>query len=66
MGELVSSHRNSEGEMATIERVRCGEFAGQLMLCIYDDETPTVALTLLDAGLAEWLTSTIAAEQVAS
>ena len=60
MGELVSSHRNSERELTTIERVRNGEFAGRLILCIYDDEgLGTIAPTLLDDGMLRWLAEQI-------
>lgn len=54
-GDLVSQHRNTESELITVERVRAGPFAGQVVLCIYDDATPTVAPTLLDADTRRWL-----------
>lgn len=56
IGGLISSHRNSEGELVTIERVRGGEFSDRLVLCVYDDDTSAVAPTLLDSGLHRWLT----------
>jgi hypothetical protein len=65
MAEIVSVHRNSEGEKITIERVTSGAFKGRLILCIYDDDNstdwraklgqPTCAPMLLDEGTADWL-----------
>jgi hypothetical protein len=56
MGELVSQHRNGEGELATIERcINPGPYKGALLFCLYDDETPTVAPMLLDVDTVEWL-----------
>lgn len=59
---LVSSHRNDERELITIERMRDDHplFPNALILCIYDDDTPTVAPTLLDAGTVEWLKEQLA------
>jgi hypothetical protein len=54
-GEVIAQHRNSEGELATVERVWRGEHANQLLLCLYDEATPTVAPMLLDEGTADWL-----------
>lgn len=55
LGEVVSRHVNSEGELTTVEKVSGGEFAGQYLLCIYDDDTPTIAPTLLDDETWAWL-----------
>lgn len=55
VGDLVSQHRNSQRELVTIERSRKEPFAGQLLLCIYDDKSPTIAITLLDEGMQRWL-----------
>ena len=58
-GTVEMEHRNSEGEKTTIERITSGEFEGQALLCVYDNYTPTVAMTLLDDGLVsairEWI-----------
>lgn len=54
-GEVVTEHRNTEGELATIETVAAGPFAGKKVLCLYDDHTPVVAPMLLDDGTESWL-----------
>lgn len=55
--EVVSSHVNSEGERATVERVTSGPFAGRFLLVFHDDDAPPdrVAPMLLDAGTVAWL-----------
>jgi hypothetical protein len=55
--DVVSSYRNSENERVTIQRVRRGKFEGRYLLCIHDDDDQggTVAPTLLDEGLRQFL-----------
>lgn len=63
---MVSEHRNSEGEMATIQRVRSGPFAGRLLLVIHDDPPSTIrAPMLLDEGTRAWLRTMIAVAEEA-
>lgn len=53
---LISNHTNSQGELTTIETVDSGQFQGQLLLIIHDNNgSATKAPTLLDQGLAEFL-----------
>lgn len=53
---LISNHTNSQGELTTIETVDSGQFQGQLLLIIHDDNGSAIkAPTLLDQGLAEFL-----------
>lgn len=61
IGRVVSTHRNSENELLTIEQSMAAEFDGQYVLCVYDDDTPTVAPTLLDTITARWLRDEIEA-----
>lgn len=60
-GTIEMEARNSQGEKTTIERLEEGPFEGQALLCIYDDDTPIVAITLLDEGLISklglWITT---------
>lgn len=55
IGTVVSTHINSEGELATIERCTGGAFEGRPLLCLYDDDTPVVAPILLDDDTRKWL-----------
>lgn len=55
-GDVVAQHRNSEGELATIERARAAGFEGRFLLCFYDEDSPVVAPMLLDAETVDWLT----------
>lgn len=57
----VSHHRNSQGEEIAIERVEGGEFAGQLLLVMYDDPPMrTAAPMLLDEETKRWLCDEVA------
>lgn len=51
LGYVDMAHRNSEGEMVTIETLTKGGYEGQQLLCLYDVDMPVVAMTLLDDGL---------------
>ena len=57
MGDIVTEHRNAEGERISIQRVQRGEFYGSLVLVIHDDpdQGDTEAPMLLDEGTREWL-----------
>jgi hypothetical protein len=60
-GTVIASHRNSEGELATIERVDTEHprFPGELLLCFYDEDSLIVAPMFLDTGTVAWLNSVL-------
>ena len=61
-GELISEHKNTQGELITLERVKPGnpKFAGQLLLVIHDNgHTETAAPMLFDRSTAVWLKEAI-------
>lgn len=54
----AARYRNSEGELTSIQTCLESPYEhliGQPVLGIHDDDTPVVAITLLDEGLARWL-----------
>jgi hypothetical protein len=54
-GKVVARHRNTEGELTTIEGPMAGRFDGQFLLCFYDEDSTVVAPTLLDPETVTWL-----------
>lgn len=62
-GHVLSTHRNDEGELATVEQVRAGEHEGDRVLCFYDEDSPVVAPMLLDDGTRAWLLTQLADDQ---
>ena len=56
MGDIVTEHRNAEGELISIQRVQRGELYGSLVLVIHDDSDQggTEAPMLLDESTRQW------------
>lgn len=57
---VVSKHMNSESELATIEKVQSGNFAGSVLLVLHDDNYDVKAPMLLDPGTIHWLQEELA------
>lgn len=59
MSRVIASHRNSQHERVTIERVGGGPFEGEHVLVVHDDPPPrgsgVAAPMLLDEGTRAWL-----------